>query len=57
MEIRTDKRIVNYIKRKIRDSRNVVAVLGIEMLVEGGGGDPDSNDENFLVGGRCLLPI
>lgn len=49
MEIRTDKRIVNYIKRKIRDSRNVVAVLGIEMLVEGGGCDLDSNDENYRV--------
>ncbi len=49
MEIRTDERVIKYIKRKIKDSRNVVAVLGIEMLVEGGGYDLDCNDENYRV--------
>ncbi len=49
MEIRTDSRVVNYLKRKIKDSRNIVAVLGIEMIVEGGGYDLDCNDENYRV--------
>ena len=49
MEIRTDERIVNYIRKKIQNSHKVVAVLGIEMLVEGGGYDLDSNDENYRV--------
>lgn len=49
MEIRTDNKIINYIKRKIRDSHSIVAVLGIEMLVEGGGCDLDSNVENYRV--------
>lgn len=49
MEIETDEKVVNYIKKKIRDSKHVVAVLGIEMLVEGGGCDLDSNDENYRV--------
>lgn len=49
VEIETDPRIVNYIKKKIRDSKHVVAVLGTEMLVEGGGYDLDTNDENYRV--------
>lgn len=49
MNIQTDEKIINYIKRKIKDSRNIVAVLGIEMLVEGGGYDLDSNIENYRV--------
>lgn len=49
MEIKTDEKIINYIKKKIKDSHNVVAVLGIEMLVEGGGYDLDSNLENYRV--------
>ncbi|MDE6912063.1 MAG: hypothetical protein K2P44_16620 [Lachnospiraceae bacterium] len=49
MKIQTDEKVVNYIKRKIKDSHNIVAVLGIEMLVEGGGYDLDSNMENYRV--------
>lgn len=49
MEITTDAKIISYIKRKIKDSHNIVAVLGIEMLVEGGGCDLDSNVENYRV--------
>lgn len=49
MEIKTDNRIINYIKKRIRDSHKIVAVLGIEMLVEGGGYDLDSNVENYRV--------
>lgn len=49
MEIRTDEKIINYIKKKIRGSHNIVAVLGIEMLVEGGGYDLDCNEENYRV--------
>lgn len=49
MEIKTDEKVINFIKKKIKDSRKVVAVLGIEMLVEGGGYDLDCNDENYRV--------
>lgn len=49
MEIKTDERVINFIRKKIKDSHNIVAVLGIEMLVEGGGCDLDSNDENYRV--------
>ena len=49
MGIKTDEKIVNYIRRKMQKSCKVVAVLGIEMLVEGGGVDLDSNDENYRV--------
>ena len=43
MKMQTDEKVINYIKRKVKDSCNIVAVLGIEMLVEGGGYDLDSN--------------
>mgnify|MGYP006990167955 CR=1 FL=1 len=49
MEVKTDERIINFIKRKIENSKNIVAVLGIEMLVESGGYDLDTNDENYRV--------
>ncbi len=49
MKLETDTKVINYIRRKIKDSRNIVAVLGIEMLVEGGGSDLDSNDETYRV--------
>ncbi|MDE5696005.1 MAG: NAD-dependent deacetylase [Lachnospiraceae bacterium] len=49
MEVQTDKKIINFIKKRIKDSHNIVAVLGIEMLVESGGCDLDSNDENYRV--------
>lgn len=45
----TDEKVVNYIRRKIKDSRSVVAVLGIELLVEGGGYDLDTNAETYRV--------
>lgn len=48
-KLETDEKVINYIRRKIRASRNVVAILGVEMLVEGGGCDLDSNDENYRV--------
>lgn len=47
MKMQTDERVINYIKRRIRDSHNIVAVLGIEMLVESGGCDLDSNEECY----------
>ena len=49
MELKTDEKIIHYIKRKIKGCKNIVAVLGIEMLVEGGGYDLDTNDENYRV--------
>ncbi|MDE7274418.1 MAG: hypothetical protein K2N95_15430 [Lachnospiraceae bacterium] len=49
MEIKTDEKIINFIRKRISDSHSIVAVLGIEMLVEGGGCDLDSNDENYRV--------
>ena len=49
MGIKTDEKIVNYIRKKMKRSHCVVVVLGIEMLVEGGGSDLDSNDENYRI--------
>ena len=47
MRLETDEKIINYIRKKIADARNIVAVLGIEMLTEGGGYDLDSNEETY----------
>lgn len=47
MRLETDEKVINYIRRKIVDARNIVAVLGIEMLTEGGGYDLDSNEETY----------
>lgn len=47
MELETDAKVVNYIRGMIRNAKNIVAVLGIEMLVEGGGYDLDSNEETY----------
>jgi NAD-dependent deacetylase len=49
MKEETDERIVEYIRRKIRDSKKIVAFLGIEMLVESGGYNLDSNEEHYRV--------
>lgn len=47
--MKTDEKVINHIRRKIKDSHNIVAVLGIEMLVEGGGCDLDSDEEHYRV--------
>lgn len=47
MELKTDEKVINYIREAIKNARNIVAVLGIEMLVEGGGYDLDSNEETY----------
>ena len=49
MKLETDERVIHYIKRKIRDARNIVAVLGVEMLIEGGGYDLSTNEEIYRV--------
>lgn len=49
MKLNTDERVLNYLKKKIQEAGNVVAILGIEMLVEGGGFDLDTNDETYRV--------
>lgn len=49
MKLETDERVIHYIKRKIKNAKKIVAVLGIEMLIEGGGYDLSSNDENYRV--------
>lgn len=45
----TDERVINYIKKRIAHAGNIVAILGIEMLIEGGGYDLDANDETYRV--------
>lgn len=47
MDMQTDEKVIRYIKRKIKDSHKIVAVLGIEMLLESGGIDLDSNYEHY----------
>jgi NAD-dependent deacetylase len=52
MKVGTDERIVEYIKKKIKDSKKIVAFLGVEMLVESGGYNLDSNEEHYRVEGE-----
>ena len=47
MKLETDEKVINYIRKRITDAGNIVAVLGIEMLTEGGGYDLDSNEETY----------
>ncbi len=47
MKLETDEKVINYIRKRVAAARNIVAVLGIEMLVEGGGYDLDSNEETY----------
>jgi NAD-dependent deacetylase len=49
MKIGTDERIVEYIRKKIKDSKKIVVFLGVEMLVESGGYDLDSNENHYRV--------
>lgn len=49
MKLMTDESVLNYIKRRIQSAGSIVAILGIEMLVEGGGYDLDTNDETYRV--------
>jgi NAD-dependent deacetylase len=49
MKIGTDEKVIQYIRRKIKDSNRIVAVIGVEMLVESGGYNLDSNEENYRV--------
>ncbi len=49
MKPETDEKIISYIRRKISEAKSIVAVLGIEMMVEGGGYDLDSNEETYRV--------
>lgn len=49
MKLKTDEKIINHIKRTVADAKNIVAVLGIEMLTEGGGYDLDTNEETYRV--------
>lgn len=47
MKLETDEKVVNYIKRKVSEAGSIVAILGIEMLTEGGGYDLDSNEQTY----------
>lgn len=47
--LKTDEKIINYLKRKISEAQKIVAIVGTEMLVEGGGIDLDSNEHTYRV--------
>lgn len=49
MKLETDEKVINFIRKKMKSSKKIVAVLGIELLVEGGGYDLDSNEETYRV--------
>ena len=49
MQYSTEERVIQYIRKKIQAAKKIVAVLGIEMLVEGGGYDLDTNEETYRV--------
>lgn len=49
MDTHTTERTIEYIRKCIKDASNIVAVVGLEMLVEGGGKNFDSNDETYRI--------
>lgn len=49
MKLETDERVIQYIKKKIKSAKSIVAVLGIEMLTEGGGYDLSCNEEHYRI--------
>ena len=57
MGLKTDERIVNFIKRKIKNCKSIVGVLGIEMLVEGGGYDLDTNEDDKSLHASSIFSV
>lgn len=49
MNLIANENVIHYIRKQIKAARNIVAILGIEMLVEGGGYDLDTNEETYRV--------
>jgi NAD-dependent deacetylase len=47
--MKTDEKVIEYLRKKFKCSKKVVAFLGVEMLVESGGYNLDSNDEHYRV--------
>lgn len=47
--IKTDERVIKYLRQKISEANKIVAIIGTEMLVEGGGVDLDSNEHTYRV--------
>ena len=46
MQLQTPMKTIENLQRCIKDSNHIVAILGIEMLVESGGRNFDSNEES-----------
>ena len=55
MQLQTPMKTIENLQRCIKDSNHIVAILGIEMLVESGGRNFDSNEE--YRGAALLQPI
>lgn len=49
MGFKTDDKVIEYLKRKFRESTSIVAIIGFEMINEGGCPDLDSNDETYRI--------
>jgi NAD-dependent deacetylase len=49
MKGETDERVVEYIRKKIKCAKKIIAFIGVEMLVESGGYNLDSNEEHYRV--------
>ena len=47
MQLQTPMKTIENLQRCIKDSNHIVAILGIEMLVESGGRNFDSNEESY----------
>ena len=48
MQLQTPMKTIENLQRCIKDSNHIVAILGIEMLVESGGRNFDSNEESIV---------
>lgn len=49
MKLNTSKHILKCLRRHIKEANNIVAILGVEMLVESGGVNFDTNDETYRI--------
>ena len=49
MNLVTDEKIISYIRKKISKANKIVAMLGIDMLLDGGGFNLDSNEQTYRI--------
>lgn len=49
MNLRTDEKVISYIRKKIKEAKKIVAMFGIDMLIDSGGFNLDSNEQTYRI--------